>query len=910
MGSVILHLYAGDPPGLTDIANRFGLTRECTFLTANSAIERRRLDEFAAPDALHLRPTGQQAQGGPVLAFNKAVRHVMATPVFSRTEERVLFRRAIAALGLPGTEVQRLRRDARLWVEALAALDARGVPFDAAAVAGMTVAPELDRRLAEIGAATRALQTRTEEGRLGFERTAWEWIAAGAQPIQRLVMEGFTFLTPLQRALIGAVGGRAPVDVLVPYRPQQTRLFEQIKQTYGQWWDSAREWPAATSGGAELVVLQNSLFELDARPLSAPSVQVRQYQHVHDEVHACIQGVAGALAAGASPHEMAIVVPNRNDFDALLQEEAALQELPVSLGVPPRLLLLTPVGRFILELYNASQGGAVSLTATQFETMLSSGWLGALAQRSVHEFRAVKNQLFARCTTVGDWESVLEAVAGSTAASAEPARQAIDWLDAQHVAIWRDALDQIVRLVERLFEPGERSIGEHVRRLLEALDELPDEHVLRGEREVILRVKEALTNTAEATSLAVESEEFAEVLTGLATEYEEATTTEEAALEGGQIWVTTPEGVDGVRREYVFVLGMDASKMPRAVGDAWPLMADAATETLTRERYIFGTALRAATRSLTITSARRTADAAVVPTPFLLAAGLKPAETPPAPPGLPPTLAPEHAVVPAKRERYSFTELAHFGLCPYRYKLEHLEPRSRRYTSPLHVPLLAQGRWIDLTLQALRPGGEYAIDALPRAVLTATEEVRERVLDQFPALSNQDLRSTAVHVRSSLDAMMTYLAGNKYGVRFTQGTPQLRPLERGGRVQFLDIAVRHVVVQGIIPRPITSDLVHEEWLRPERTASTALTPDLQGMRLFADRRGAFTWWRETARAAYGAAATRGPADIRQRYQRQLRDRLGEAEGLIQQVEAGRFPRRPGDHCQSCPVLDDCLGRNP
>jgi hypothetical protein len=38
-------------------------------------------------------------------------------------------------------------------------------------------------------------------------------------------------------------------------------------------------------------------------------------------------------------------------------------------------------------------------------------------------------------------------------------------------------------------------------------------------------------------------------------------------------------------------------------------------------------------------------------------------------------------VIPARREEYTVSELAHFGLCPYRYKLERLEPRTRRFTA-------------------------------------------------------------------------------------------------------------------------------------------------------------------------------------------------------------------------------------
>src|SRR4051812_34618342 len=93
--TVRLNLYEGDPPSLQDLAGRFGLDDDFVFLTANSAIERMRVEEG-------LQPPFQVAAGGDVLlAFNKAVRHLVAMPMLSRTEERVLFRRAIDGLTVP-----------------------------------------------------------------------------------------------------------------------------------------------------------------------------------------------------------------------------------------------------------------------------------------------------------------------------------------------------------------------------------------------------------------------------------------------------------------------------------------------------------------------------------------------------------------------------------------------------------------------------------------------------------------------------------------------------------------------------------------------------------------------------------------------------------------------------------------
>jgi hypothetical protein len=899
VNGVSLHLYSGDPPCLEDLAQRIRLDESLTFLTANSAIELFRLDE-------NLRPANQiSPKGKALLGFGKAMRLLIPTPILSRTEERVLFRRAIPELGLPPAEADRLRRDAGDWVELLADLEAKGLEPDPGALAEIMLSVEIAELVAQVWMVSRSIQEREGEGRLGFERTVMLWITNGAEGIEHLVMEGFTFLTPIQKALISTVAERAPVDVVAPYRLEQPQLFTQIRQTYADWWQPEPEiWVTDSAGDPALIKLKDSIFSGHNYPLTADPVSVRQYQHLHNEIRECVSKISALLGEGKDPRSIAIVVPNRRDFDAVLQEEANLQSLSVSLGVPPRLLLLTPVGRFILELYQASDGAEVRVSADQFETMLSSGWLGALAQRSVHEFRAVKNQLFARCSTTTEWLSIFSDLASRVPRATEPARQAIDWVDPKHVVVWKDSLERIGLLVERLFEPGERSIGEHVRLLIEALDEIPIAQVLEGEREVIARVKEALQGAVESGSLGIATDEFAEILTSLATEYDEATATEDEALETGKIWVTTPQGIDGVRRDFVFVLGMDATKMPRSGGDDWPFKDLGVSRHLDTERYMFGGVVRAAAAGLRISCSRRSLDKAVIPAPFLLSAGFEiDLAGAPRPTG-PSATHGKDFVTPARREMYTISELAIFGLCPHRYKLERLEPRSRRYASPIHVPYLAQGRWIGLVMERLTSRGSIAASMFWEEMTKAAGEVRDQVYGEFPGMSDQDWRSTESHVFSSLRANCNFAIDGGYPIRIEAASIPPHPIERAGRVQFVDMAVRYVIVKGRIAYPFNVDLMHEEWLIPAKTSGLRPMVRDHGLELFPEKASAFAWWAGSIRAAYKANSN--PA----KFGDGLRPTTRQAERLIDQIEAGKYPRRPGDHCVHCPVLDECLGVDP
>ena len=72
---------------------------------------------------------------------------------------------------------------------------------------------------------------------------------------------------------------------------------------------------------------------------------------------------------------MAIVTRNGGEFVTVLQEEVRRLGVLERLGIEPGLLLLTPVGRFALALYDLNAAGRLEHTPGQFEMMIASGWL-------------------------------------------------------------------------------------------------------------------------------------------------------------------------------------------------------------------------------------------------------------------------------------------------------------------------------------------------------------------------------------------------------------------------------------------------------------------------------------------------------------------------------------------------------
>lgn len=664
-----------------------------------------------------------------------------------------------------------------------------------------------------------------------------------------------------------------------------------------------------------LEAVRRELFRPDPkhRPLDG-SLTLEAFRHRHEEVAACIDRIDAHLAGGGSAKDIAVVTPRRRQYDSILQEEVALRRLGITVGVPPRLLLLTPLGRFVLTLYEIWSLGHLVLTPDQFEVILASGWLGARARQSAQEFRSVKAQLFTRCRTRQQWDGVIsDLLERVPATGGGPGRLASEWLDRGDVLVWGEALDQVERLAGGLFSAGEQSIGGHVQRLLEALQAMSDEHLLEQERIVVERIRQALEEAAEATSLNMRPEEFGEVLVGLAREREEAEAEEEEfPTRPDRLWVTTPEGIDGMTRPVVILLGATSEQLPRPAADRWPRWDYDLEEHLEKERYLFLAVTRAAGERLHASHPKTTPEGQAAPSPYLLRLGPVEDRSPvaPAAPEAATALAPPAA--PALRDEYDLAELAHYALCPFRYKLERLEPRARRYREPFHVQILAQGRWIDaaLTWAEQQPGTLWGTEAVTQRLMEGLHATRDEVRRQFPGLRPLSWLSVQGRVTRSLEGLARWAVHEgHYGVSFVPTPAAAVDMIEGNRVVEVNASARHAFRRGLIVHPITEDVLHEEWVLPvqDPEAGSQQWLVLDGTTVFASRAHAFAWWRQ---AVWTACARGGPAlnaSFAQQLEADYARLVDDVRVLVGELERGRFPIHPGEQCTYCAVRDECMG---
>ncbi len=906
--------YDGDPPTNAELRQRLGLDKtRYLYLTATEALERARR-ELAPPDQ---RPP----DADPALRFDRVLRQLIgAKAILSRFEQRVCLQRGIRnAVDNPRVGVV-VRHDVLPWLEALQDLEEKGEDV----AAGLR--PELQEQLTNpsLGPILQTLQgayraeTR-KEGRPSFEEAARAYLDGTFTPPPLVVMEGFTYLLLLQRHFVRRCReGGAHVVFVHPHDPAQPPAFEVMDRTYAPYLPAVRREAISTAlgtSGADLRLLQQSLFAASppATPAGDDSVRLSVYRHRHREVAACLHEVRRYLdEEKVPPEQIVIVTRHAGEFQTVLQEEARRLGMQERLRVEPRVLLLTPLGRFALTLYDIHRGGLLSMTADQFGTMILSGWLGADVQRTADTFKAARPQMFDHCTSVAEWERALDTLQGlptdDGAFDRLPSGQARKSVD-----LWRRALGQVTGLCQRLFDGKARSIGEHIRRLRDELSALNPYDLHADEKALVQQIAEALEQAIGSGSMAVHDEEFGEVLSGMAREYQGDAADDELAA--GRVWVTTPEGLDSAPRPIVFYLGVDSRRVPRASPIPWPFFSLTGDEDEERERYLFLAVVRAARRRLHLSYARLGEDQAYGPSLYLSAAAVLLGRSIPAgapeeePDGTPARVA--LPTLPGKADEYDLHEVALFGLCPYRARLERFDPNARRFRDAFQMPFLAQGVWLDRVFEKLvQKKDRYRdMDSLKKALYQAAKEVRPEVQKLFPALQDLAWQMIRRHLMTAFDDLVDgwldkpNKKGNRpleFGVSFDHAPPGLQfVLDVDGRTVTVRTGLRHVCRIGKFLSALPNALTYQHWLLPSYRTDGDGREGLETLDLFPTFKDAVAWWREAFRAALGKEDY---ADTYQEYQQELARR-------IRLMQAGQFPKRAGAHCELCPVRDTCLGVN-
>lgn len=934
----ILH-YAGRPPTAAEIADAVGIDlnpdpsavqRPHTYLVATAALERQRSrDGLGGQHQLKKQfdPAREPAEEMQLL-FHKALRHFIGRPVLSRAEERVLIQRTIHEIAQGNLAVSdQLRRDVFAWRDVLAEIEEEGIDLAAGGVGGAQWAhPDLENIAAQLQSTYRKMRRSSARARQTFEESARQYLATQYVPTPIVVMEGFTRLTPLQQAFIerSAEVPGLRLWIVLPDNADQQIGFAALDRTYQPFLARARVAQLLTPAlGTQksLVHLQRGLFSLAGTPCSYAddSVELNAFSHRNDEVAYCVDKVIELLTleGGLATRDIAIVCSDAQVMAPLLREEAELRGRADLFAVPPRQLLLTPVGRFILVLYDVWKFDALETDAEQLAALFASGWLGAHVQKRADLFTAVSHQHFTFCRSKAEWLAALARIRGqmgegATVLGALAERLPSALVTSDDLVHWGQALEVVERLCQRIFVAGERTIGDHIALLLDQMQQLVPHHMLQTERRVLEDIRDAFKDLVDSRSVAIDANEFGEVLGSLIHEREGE---EDGDLPGtdlgprtNQVWVVGPEGIDNVVRHTVFFLGLDESRMPAPGSPPWPRIGWSAQEHTERQRYRFLAVIRAARQRLILSYARQDWERRYQPSPYfdeaLYLLDRSIGTDPPGSRSSCPQAESAASLSNMKRDRYTLSELASYRLCPYRFKMEALTDSAGAYTSAWQLEWLARGIWLAeaFYLIATKAPGPHTADKFKIVIERAIKAAREPAKARLPGLRALAWTGIERHVRDTVDYMLQPVGRDELPLlgialpHLREKTKQFvigggRNVEVAGEMDFIEYRGRY---RNAVKATNQSAL----WLIAGR-GDQAISEDAEeDEAVFKTLAQAVAWWRNMR-----FSLTKNSPFLRA-------DTLMELSDCIQKLERGKFPKNPGDHCKYCPVVDTCMGRKP
>jgi hypothetical protein len=405
---VQLWRYESGPPQTSTLIDALGLRPErYHYVVATAAQQRFRNGQ----NPTRVQPKDQGRPGDCDLVFHRMLRHWLEArrePLMTRAEERILVQRGArrAVAHVPERDrlhaVRQIWHDATLWAQALAELASRGVDLNAteegdpdASLRAIEAREILaSDELAEVLAGLQVGFKTGEEEAAGpsFEVAARRLLDRGWRPaVPAVVMEGFTFLTPLQRRFIEVCEPYTKLHLVFPYREHQRNAFDIMGRTYKSWW--GKDGPIGigeevTRERSTLSQMQEVLFSSDVscgRDIQCAvsrdgALTVDRYRHRDEELRAVVDRIRRYRSNDEwGPKKITIVTPDLEETRLLLQEQAEAEGHELGIPPPTRMLLLTPPGRFVLALYDtwvepAEAGdGRLALTADRFEEILASG---------------------------------------------------------------------------------------------------------------------------------------------------------------------------------------------------------------------------------------------------------------------------------------------------------------------------------------------------------------------------------------------------------------------------------------------------------------------------------------------------------------------------------------------------------
>ncbi|MDT9722275.1 hypothetical protein QVE09_25525 [Paenibacillus sp. ClWae2A] len=942
-----LYTYDNQRPAESEIKNLIIKERSYTYLTATMAIATQREKDG-------LIPAEQVFQDDEGKDRKKALfadvlrewtkREYLLAP---RGEAKTMLFRAMDEVSKDDISLRNLlRHDFMSWSRLLYDLAAQGIDLRIEELSKIKkdqlVNPKIEDYLKEIQK-TFYDNLRRENKKI-FEQAIREYLTNNQITTDIVIMEGFTFLTDLQKWFIEQCEKQGKeVFFLAPYNDNQKQAYQIIRNTYDFVWAGRISIETSKlSTKEDIKYIQNNLFA-DSEPQIFPeqveNVSLRQFVNRDRELQGCLEQIEKWFSEGLyQPEEIVIVTRRAKEFNDRFQDYLSMKPLEftdengnkhlVTLPNNPRLLLLTPVGRFILNLYQLWHEEGFLLESNEFESIIASGWLGASIQDSTSLFRAAKNQYFTACKTKDEWIEKLEQLERYSEET-DDVRLPTKLIDSETVRNWNKVVEMLYSVCYRLFSNKKSPVAEHIEKLQEQLNEMLPEDIRKSEKEVLEKIREVFDELSNYYSIDLTTTEFGDALHAITrgeNDNEDEEEQEKSDVKSHNLRIVIPETLDGIQFKAVIYVGCDNVHSPVLYPEPWPFYKDGRREHLYKERYMFMTVVKSVQENLVISYSQKDGDHSFQPSTYFQeierVLGTKREKK-----ALLDTLdiskAPEDIkqskVRSARRKEYSLSEIAHYGLCPLRYRLEMLHPEVRMYRNEWQLEIYAQGVWLNRIFSLIERNKEEKPYSLPTSqfLMKYMQSSKEGMLRLFPAFGSITWHSIENQVKNQIkyfeDWTKNYFKGVKKGKKesfrvMLSGTNEERTVK-------ISLDVPFIADRTKIQSPIINYLQTEEWLLPgsnkdEKSGNGADEDiDIEGVSLFPTQKRAVDWWRDTINSYYMVEVEKksGTHWYIKKLEKHYSGVKEKIVHWINNIESSNFPKNTGDHCKSCPVRLECLG---
>ncbi len=585
-----LFTYSNQRPAESQVRDLIIKDRSYTYLTSTKALASERgkdglipVEQFFRDDAGEER---KMALFADVLREWTKRKYSLAP----RGEAKTMLFRAMDEVSKDDISLRNLlRHDFMSWSRLLYDLAAQGIDLRVEELSkikkNLLVNPKIEDYLKQIQK-TFYDNLRRENKKI-FEQAIREYLMSNQITTDIVIMEGFTFLTDLQKWFIEQCEKQGKeVVFLAPYNDNQKQAYQIIRNTYDFIWAGRSSITTnELSSKEDVKYIQNKLFFANKTPIftkQVENVSLRQFVNRDRELQGCLEQIQKWFSEGLyEPEEVVIVTRRAKEFNDRLQDYLSMNPLEftdqdgkrhlISLPNNPRLLLLTPVGRFILNLYQLWREEGFLLESNEFESIIASGWLGALIQDSTSLFRAAKNQYFTACKTKDEWIEKLEQLEKDSEETAD-VRLPTKLIDSETVRNWIKVVEMLYSVCHRLFSNKKSPVAEHIEKLQEQLNEMLPEDIRKSEKEVLEKIREVFDELSNYYSIDLTTTEFGDALHAITrgeNDNEEEEEQETSNITSHTLRIAIPETLDGMQFKAVIYVGCDNVHAPVLYPEPW-----------------------------------------------------------------------------------------------------------------------------------------------------------------------------------------------------------------------------------------------------------------------------------------------------------------------------------------------------